>query len=354
MTSPAENRRSRAQGELDETAVVVTGAAGFIGSHVVRALLRGGRRVIGTDVVPAIRPEMLEGVSQARLDYVVGDLRTPSTLDRLLEYAAGPMDVMHLAAAKMNPHDLEQAMEGFSVNAMGTLALCTRAVGSGAMRRFLHVSTQSVFGRRTPSPQPIPEEAPLYPTGFYGYSKAAAEMGVLAIREAFPVDLAVVRITGIYGWGKKPANVVDRVFDAAITRQPLDMPAGADDEYEMTYVKDTARGIIAVLHTESLGHDVYHVSRGRMSTLGELSEILRSLMPMAKLEIGPGRSDARPRTALDISRVAEDCGFHPNWDLGAAAADFLTSAQSGRYGEEVGQDLAEDDAGHLKLKSADQ
>jgi nucleoside-diphosphate-sugar epimerase len=313
---------ARSADDRNEAAVIVTGAAGFIGSHTVRALLGNGRRVIGTDTAPAIHPEILAGVSDAQLHYVVGDLRSPATVDRLLEAAGGPMDVVHLAAAKILPNDPDKALEGFSVSSMGSMSLCMRIRVGGMMRRFVHVSTQSVFGRRPPTTEPIAEEAALYPTGFYGFSKAAAEMGVLAIREAFQADLAAVRITGIFGWRKKPANTVDNVFDAAIRGEPLFMDAGRDDEYEMTYVKDTVRGILSVLDATNLSHPVYHVSRGRMTTLGELADILGELLPTARLEIGPGRSDARQRTALDVSRVALDCGFRTAWEIRDAASDF--------------------------------
>jgi UDP-glucose 4-epimerase len=278
---------------------------------------------------------MLAGVSDARLQYVVGDLRSAATVDRILEAAGGPMDVVHLAAAKMIPNDADKALEAFAVNTMASISLCMRVWVSGMMGRFVHVSTQSVFGRRPPTAEPIAEDAAMHPTGFYGYSKAAGEMGVLAIREAFPVDLVAVRITGIFGWGKRPANVVDRLFDATIGGEPISMPSGSADEYDMTYVKDTVRGILAVLHASSLRHPVYHVSRGKMTTLGELADLLRALVPTAKLEIGPGRSGAWPRTPLDVSRVADECGFRSTWEVGEAAGDFLESARSNRYGPEV-------------------
>ncbi len=330
---------SRPASELMGTPVMVTGGAGFIGSHTVRALARMGRRVIAIDLPAAIPDDCLRGVSHADVTYVRGDLRSNDTIDQAVEAAGGPVDVVHLAAMQFfrepSPTRIE-LRDGFSVNCMGSLGLCSGLAEESKLRRFVHISTRSVFAARPPSPCPIPDDSPYFPTGVYGYSKAAAEMAVLAARQAMGLEAVIARITGIFGPWNEPKTVVDRMFAAVVRRSKFSLPTGDADAYELTYVKDTVRGIITLLHAANLESTVYHIASGMMSTLGEVAAAIRSTDPDADIDLGtPGRSDTWPRTALDVSRVAEELGFRAEWKIADAAADFLRIARGGAYGPEV-------------------
>jgi nucleoside-diphosphate-sugar epimerase len=333
---PAELRPTA---ELAATPVIVTGGAGFIGSHTVRALAHGGRAVVATDVTPTLNAEALRGLDVGPVTYIAGDLRSDATVDRAMDAAGGPADVVHLAAMKIfsEPHPPRtEVLDGLAVNVMGSVGLCTRLAATGMLRRFVHISTRSVFAHRAPSREPIPADAAYCPSGIYGFSKAAAELGVLAAGDAFDIDVVIARITGIFGPWKQPATVVDRLFDAVVRRSAFRLPTGDADSYELTYVKDTVRGILAVLHARTLPHTVYHVASGTMTTLAEVADALRSADPGADIDLGaPGRSDMWPRTPLDGSRVADDVGFRARWGVADAAADFVRIARGGAYGLEV-------------------
>ena len=111
--------------------------------------------------------------------------------------------------------------------------------------------------------------------------------------------------------------------------------AGEDDEYEFTYAKDTARGILAVLDAAQLQDVIYHISSGSMHSLNDVGAAFRKADASADVEFGPGGAGGRARKPLDGSRAAEELGYRPVWDLTDAIADYLQVQRTGDYGPEV-------------------
>jgi len=326
--------------------VVVTGAAGFIGSHVVRALIHQGRRVIATDLAPALPEPVLRGLDQSGMAYVSGDLRTDETCRALVELGGERADVVHIAALNRfaelaaalgerapTPKD---ALEVFDVNAMGTWRLCSRFASEGSLGRFVYISTRSVFGGLETSGDTIPEDSPQRPVGIYGSSKTAGEVGVLAFRSAFGLDLVIVRITGVYGPWQGPVSWIGKAVEAVSSGAPYRTEVGGEDKYELTYVKDTIRGLVDVIGADHLKYPIYHLSSGEMHSLSEVAKAFRLADATAVVEFGPGNQPGiRLRIPLGGGRAAEEIDFKPRWDLDSAIADYLETERSGSYGVEV-------------------
>jgi UDP-glucuronate 4-epimerase len=325
--------------------VVVTGAAGFVGAHVTRALAHGGRRVIATDLAPALPTAVLRGLDAGRTTYVRGDLRDAATRQALVEAAGESADVVHPAAllrfAEMarvlgeGAPTPQEALEVFEVNALGTWQLCTAFTEAGTLGRFVYVSTRSVYGGLQTDRPTIVESDPQAPLGIYGSSKTAAEVGVLALREAFGLDLAIARITGVFGPWQTATSFIAKAVEAVQAGVPYRAEAGGEDEYEFTYAKDTARGILAVLDAPQLRDTIYHVSSGSMHSLNEVAAAFRKADASADVEFGPGGAGGRRRKPLDGNRAAVELGFRPAWDLNEAVADYLQVQRTGEYGPEV-------------------
>ncbi len=327
--------------------VVVTGAAGFVGSHLVRALAQAGRTVIGTDVRPELPDGVLAGIADERVSYIAGDLRRDETVARLAAAADGRVDVIHTAAMirfgqlsrSLGEAEgtIPAALDVLDVNAMGSWRLYARLAAEDVLGRFIHVSTRSVFGGRPPGAERIDEDSPCQPAGMYGSSKAAAEAGLLAMRDQFGTDLVVARITGVFGPWQGPVSWIGQAIDAVVAGRPYRAGAGSDDAYELTYVKDTVRGLMLLLQAGNLRHAIYHVASGRrLITLGEVAAAIRAAEPAADVDFGPGsHPGASGRAPLNIERATADVGFAARWDLSAAMNDYLRIERGGRYQPEV-------------------
>jgi dTDP-glucose 4,6-dehydratase len=329
------------------TAVLVTGAAGFVGSHVTRTLVRAGRPVVATDIAPRLPEHVLAGLDSAGVTYVAGDLRSDDTLDRLVAAAAGRVEVVH-AAALIRFGQLSRslgeaagtasaALGVLDVNATSSWRLCARLAEAGLLGRFLYVSTRSVFGGRPPTDEPIGEDSPCQPAGMYGSSKAAAEAGLLALRDEFGIDLAVARITGVFGPWQGPVSWIGQAVDAVVASRAYQAETGGGDAYELTYVKDTVRGLVLLLQADRLQQPVYHVASGqRLITLAEVAAAICAAEPAADVDFGPGcHPGAAGRTPLGVTRAAAEVGFAARWDLSTAIADYLRIERGGSYGPEV-------------------
>jgi nucleoside-diphosphate-sugar epimerase len=327
--------------------VIVTGAAGFVGSHMVRALLHVGRDVIATDAAPAFPHDRLRGIEQARLRFVSADLLAPTIADDLLTLSGAPVDVVHVAAIinfgqlSGSLQDMsagpEAALRSFAVNASAAWSLCANLAREGALGRFLHVSTRSVFGARPATDELIDEDAPPQPVGIYGSSKAAAEHGLLAIREQLGLDLAIARITGVFGPWQGPVSFIGQAVDDVIAGRPHHTDTGGDDAYELTYVKDTVRGLVLLIQAQQLAGRIYHVASGeRLVPLREVAAAINRADQAADVEFGPGaHAGAGGRTPLSIARAAGELGFGTRWSLDTAIADYLRIEAGGPYGAEA-------------------
>lgn len=326
--------------------VVVTGAAGFIGSHLARALCEQGHRVVATDLPGALPDRVLAGLDASSVTYVPGDLRDASTLEGLGDAAGVTADVVHVAAilqfaemaaalGQSAPTPMD-ALKVFDVNAMATWRLCAHFASSGRLGRFTYVSTRSVFGSVVVDGPTIDERSAPSPVGIYGSSKAAAERGVLAFRDVFDLDLAVARVTGVYGPWQGPVSWIGKAVDGVLAGSGYTTPTGADDRYEFTYVKDTVRGLLALATAPRLRHDIYHVSSGEMHSLRDVSAAFHKAEPGSVVEFGEGSQPGmRTRLPLSGARMDDELGFGSRWSLDQAIADYLGVERTGHYGAEA-------------------
>jgi len=286
--------------------LVVTGAAGFVGSHLVDAALATGHDVVGIDAFIPYYPEAVKranlaaAVESPSFQLVEADLRTAS-LTGLLD---GADAVVHLAAMPGLPRSWSEFELYASCNIVGTERLL-EAIRDAGVGRLVHVSTSSVYGRMAVGDESLPT-APVSP---YGVTKLAAEHLVGAFAEAFGLRATILRYFSIYGPRQRPDMAYHRFAEALIDGAELNVFGDGQSSRTSTYVNDAVRATLAAV---TLGRDgaVYNIGGGEPVTVLESIEIMAEAIDVRpRIAFGEPRAGDQRHTAADTALARRDLGF---------------------------------------------
>lgn len=299
--------------------ILVTGAAGFVGSHVSAMLLARGDEVVGVDNfdpyyaasrkwenVAAVRG----GPGGSRFTFVQGDVRDREHMARLL--GTGFDGAAHLAGLGGVRASVERPHEYFDVNAAGTLSLL-EAARRVSLRNFVFVSTSSVYGNATPPfVESDPADRPLAP---YAASKRAAEMMCHAYHHAHGLSCTAVRLFTAYGPRNRPDMMAFKVLDSIFTGREIPLYGGGEMLRDWTYVEDVARGIVAAVD-RPLGYEIINLGRGHPVRLREFIDAVEELAGRrANLVPAPRVAEDALATGADISKARRLLGFEPRFSV---------------------------------------
>ncbi|RBY78105.1 epimerase [Blastococcus sp. TF02-09] len=296
---------------LDGARVLVTGGAGFIGSHLVEELLlrRGAAHVRVLDNLRNGTLENLDGVSDdARLAVEVGDICDEDTVDRSLD---GVDVVFHLACLGVR-HSLHDPFENHRVNAEGTLLLLERA-RAARTSRFVHVSTSEVFG--TAQYAPMDERHPTWPETVYGGSKLAGEAYARAMFRTHGMPTVVARPFNTYGPRSHFEGDSGEVIPRTIVRvlsglAPLVFGDG-EQTRDFTHVTDTVAGLAMLGESDAAVGQTVNLGSGSEITINELCRLVARYAGASELvaqHLEPRPGDVR-RLLVDSTVMHGLTGF---------------------------------------------
>lgn len=279
---------------------VVTGGAGFIGSHVVDALLAHGAEVVVVDSLVTGKRENVAPEADLR----VQDVREP--LDELFAEVR-PDVVFHLAAQADVRVSVEHPVEDADVNVLGTVRVLDTAQRHGAGQIIFSSTGGAIYGE---CDAPAQETAPLHPVSPYGVAKLAGEEYLRAFNRLYGMNHVVLRYGNVYGPRQDPhgeAGVV-AIFLGALARgeQPRIFGDG-DQTRDYVYVGDVAHATLA-----AVGHEgrVFNVGTGRETSVNELFELCTRISGVDLEAVrAPVRAGELQRSVLDPSHAATDLGF---------------------------------------------
>ena len=316
------------------TRILLTGAAGFIGSHLAERLCARGHAVVGLDNFDpfyprAVKQRNLEGLrARAAFTLVEGDLRSTVDLARALDPAAGRVDVVvHLAALAGIRQSLAEPERFFDVNVMGTLRLVEAARAAG-IARFVFASSSSVYG--ADSPLPFREDAPCgRPQSPYAASKRAAELVLSSAQHMHGTAVTTLRFFTVYGPRQRPDLALHKFADRIAAGQPLELSGDGSSERDYTYIDDIVTGVVAAIDQQLRDplprHRTYNLGGNQATPLIQLVELLGAALGQApQLVYLPERPEDLPRTLADISRARVELGYQPSVALGDGIARFVT------------------------------
>lgn len=279
--------------------IVVTGGTGFIGSHLVAALVAKGNQVITVSRRPeALSPE----VEHRALD--VADAAAPEQV--------GKVDaIVHLAGAADASASFADPLGYNRTNALGTLNMLEAARKSDAL--FIFASTQRIFRPRV---EPLAEDSPVQPVDPYGYSKVVGEKWVEMYRELFQLRTVVVRFFSVYGPGQVlyggTSGVVAIFVNRALRGEPLRVNDG--NLRDLTYVSDVVQGIALVLESQAAVGRTYNIATGKGTSIHTLASLVKEVTGSPSPIIVAGNDHGESYVA-DIARARAELGYVPSVGL---------------------------------------
>jgi nucleoside-diphosphate-sugar epimerase len=291
---------------------LVTGAAGFIGSHLCERLLHDGHAVVGVD---AFIPYYPRPVKEANLTGALGheafrfhalDLRTDA-LDEVLD---GVEVVFHLAAMA----GLTQSWIDFdlyqSCNLTATRRLLEAARRAADLRRFLYASTSSVYGRFSSGDETLPTR-PISP---YGVTKLAAENLGRAFADEYDLPVVVLRYFSVYGPRQRPDMGYHRFVRALLEDEPVIVYGDGQQVRGNTYVADCVEATVAAV--EAVPGEVYNVGGGEAVSVWDVLHKLEALLGRAAaVRREPARAGDQRSTFADTTKINRHLGWAPRVGL---------------------------------------
>lgn len=300
--------------------LLVTGAAGFIGSHLAEALCRAGHRVVGLDSFntfydPALKEENARAVKAAGAEIVRLDLAT----DDLTEAVRNAEAIFHLAAQPglSSRTTFEDYVRNNLVATSRLLAAVEAASGREgrkAVVRFLNVATSSVYGAEaTGDETTLPA-----PTSVYGVTKLAAEQLVLARHREGAMEACSLRIFSVYGPRERPDKLFPRLIRALLEGREIELFDGSERHHRsFSYIDDVVRGLILALdHWEAARGQIFNIGSDIEITTGEaLRTAERLLSKTARIRRLPKRAGDQLRTRANIDKARRLLGYAPETSL---------------------------------------
>ena len=306
--------------------VLVTGGAGFIGSHVAEALLRRGERVVILDNFDPFYDPAVKRANVARMsplpsfELVEGDLLSDVDLDRafsVAEYDA----VVHLAArAGVRPSIADPELYD-RVNVLGTTRLLQR-VRRHAVPHLVFGSSSSVYGSSTPVPFGE-DQAADRPSSPYAATKRAGELACYAFHELHGIPVTCLRLFTVYGPRQRPEMAIHRFTRLLASGKTVPVFGDGSARRDFTYVGDIAAGILAALDHPS-AYRVYNLGTTHTTRLDELVHLIAATLGVPlRMRHEPLQPGDVPITYADIGRAQRELGYRPQTSLEAGLRAFV-------------------------------
>lgn len=300
--------------------VLVTGGAGFIGSHLVEALLIAGARVRVLDSMAQARPDSLRQVLSS-LELWEEDVRDEKAVLRAVNDCS---IVFHLAANASVPRSVQNPREDFECNALGTLNLL-QAVKSNPVTSCVVVSSGAVYGQ--PVKFPIQEEDALLPISPYGASKMAAEGVCRAFHASYGLPVQIARVFNTYGPRQPRFVMYDFYRKLKADPSRLEVLGNGRQIRDFCYVSDTVDGLLRLGTCPAEKCEAFNISSGLSYSVTEVAKELFLAMGLNEVEIsysGSSWSGDAQRWEVSIEKLARLTGYSPRYSLRDGLKEFVT------------------------------
>ena len=306
--------------------VLLTGAAGFIGSHVAEALLARGDKVVGLDnfeafYSPDVKRRNVEASrAYARYTLIESDLRSAAAVERA--FGEGPFDaVVHLAArAGVRPSLQDPA--GYSETNVSGTALLLEAARRRGVGHFVFASSSSVYGARSAAPfrESDPVEEPVSP---YAATKRAGEILAGTFHHLYGLPVTCLRFFTVYGPRQRPDMAIHRFTRLIDQGEEVEVYGGGRSERDYTFIHDVVDGVVRAVDRPR-GYRIYNLGTNHAVPLMTLVELISTGLERApRIVRRPSQPGDVPLTYADITLAQSELGYAPATKLGDGITTFI-------------------------------
>jgi len=329
---------------MAEAPILVTGAAGFIGFHTARRLLRAGRRVIGIDNLnayydPALKEARLRALAhEAEFEFLRLDLADRKAMADVFAERKFPI-VIHLAAQAGVRYSLAHPHAYVDANLEGFVNVLEGARHHGCAH-LIFASSSSVYGANTKLPFSVHDNVD-HPISLYAASKKANELMAHAYAHLYRLPTTGLRFFTVYGpWGR-PDMAMYLFAKAIVENQPIKLFNGGQMQRDFTYIDDIVDGIVRLIDrpaapdpdwraeapdpaTSNAPWRIYNIGNNKPEPVLRVVELIeRELGREAKRDMAPMQPGDVPATFADIDDLTRDVGFQPTTDIEDGIRQFI-------------------------------
>jgi UDP-glucuronate 4-epimerase len=305
---------------------LITGGAGFIGSHVAETLLARGDDVAILDSLDPYYPvelkrRNLELLCAAGLEqFIEGDILDAATVERVFSEFR-PEYLIHLAAKAGVRPSVQDPLSYMDTNVRGTVQLleCAKSL---PLRKMVFASSSSVYGstNRVPFSEDEPAATPLSP---YAASKVAGEACCHAYHHIYDLPIVCLRFFTVYGPRQRPDLAINKFVGLIAAGKPIPMYGDGTSERDYTFVSDVVHAVLLAAASD-ISYDVINIGGGSPITLCGMIEKLQEVMERATpIEQFPEQSGDMPRTFADITKAQRLLGWSPSVSLADGLREFV-------------------------------
>ncbi|MFQ5977110.1 MAG: SDR family oxidoreductase [Candidatus Heimdallarchaeota archaeon] len=302
---------------LDGAKILVTGAAGFIGSHLCDKLFEQGAIIIGLDNLQTGRLENIQQLLQKdTFKFLQGDIRDLDYINRLIQKEQVAF-IFHLAALPSIPRSIDAPFSTHQANVDGTLNLLLAAKNNGT-KRVIFASSSSVYG--TSERIPKVEAMLTQPISPYAVSKLTGEMYCKAFSSSFGLETVSLRYFNVFGPRQSQnqyAGVIPIFINSILRNHPLQIFGDGEQSRDFTFVQNVVEATILAAQASNVTGEVFNIAFGKRTTINTLARTLAEICGIKNQEVShfPPRTGDVRHSQADVSKARNLLNYNPITDL---------------------------------------
>ncbi len=306
--------------------ILVTGAAGFIGSHLCERLLQDSWEVVGIDNFDPFYDEKIKRdnvsqcISDSNFELIEADIRDENRINDIMQ--SNSFDtVVHLAARAGVRPSIEDPLGYQDVNIKGTMVMLDTAC-KAKVQRFIFASSSSVYGnnKKVPFAETDNVDFPISP---YAATKKAGELVCYTYHSLYEMNITCLRFFTVYGPRQRPDLAIHKFARLIETGQPIPVFGDGSMQRDFTYIDDIVQGVIASIE-HCKGYNIYNLGESRPVRLDKLiSAIEKAVGKKAIINRLPNQPGDVKQTYADVSKAKKELGYNPTMEINEGLRRFV-------------------------------